>query len=307
METDPTPAYASISGFQHTLLEDSWVLHINADDSTARLELDLVLLPGHPEYTPPIPGEQYCYLGGTISFSHADAVVLDRSGAPPATSADGTRDLDNIDVWDVRHGRHHLSGSWGELDVWGGDVQLALDFRANYRVAFLPRLLGGGRAPNAFSGPHESGVHEGCVVEVFTGRGGSWLGDVPRGWGGGSDGVLRTPDPDRFVLVVGGRAWYVDVRHPERAEILDGWVYGGVSLLRQGLLLVHGEMSSCGIDRTGVRWRTQDFGPTYGPVTVIEADDDEATVELMDLHTDQPARVRISLADGHLVEPRDVH
>lgn len=61
-------------------------------------------------------------------------------------------------------------------------------------------------------------------------------------------------------------------------------------------------MLSCGIDSTGVRWSTREFGPTFGPVTVIEADEAEATVELLDLHTDQPARVRISLSDGHLIQ-----
>jgi hypothetical protein len=303
MGIDSSSAYVTIPGFEHVLIEESWLLSVEADDTSARMEVDLVLLPGHPDHTPSKPGEQYCHVGGTISFTSADAVVLDLSGRPPAVGADGTLHLDNIDQWDTDDGHHHLSGSWGDLDVWGGDVRIAVDFPANYRIEFLPGLPGTGPLPIAFNGPDDSGIQEGRVVEVHTGRATSWVGNIQQWWRDGPDLVLRTPNPDRFVLVVGARAWYVDVLHPERFEILDGRVYGGASLIRQGLLLVEGESFSCAIDRDGVRWSTRDrdFLPYYGPVTMIEADDEEAEVELLDTYTDRPCRLRISLADGHLI------
>lgn len=291
----------SLAGFEHTLVEQSRLRYVEADDGSARLDVDLVLLPGHPAYAPPSGRGRHGVVGGVITFSDADAVVLELSGRPPSVGADGTLALDHIDDWYVRDGHHHLAGTWGALDVWGGAVELEVDFPANYRVNFLPGRSGTGPEPIAFTGRDETGINEGRIVEVHTGRGTTWVGNVQPGWAGGSDVVLRTPDPDRFVLVVGRRAWYVDATRPEQFEILDRWVYGGRSVLRSELLLVEGELMLWGIDRDGVRWTTEDLGPTYGPVTVIEAGVAEAIVELIDIHTDRPRRSRISLADGHRI------
>jgi hypothetical protein len=293
--------HRSIPELEHTVLGESRLRYLEADDVSARLDLDLVLRPDHSAYSPPSPGERHCCVGGVITFTDSDAVVLERSGSPPAVGADGTLDLGHIDRWQVRDGHHRLAGRWGALDVWG-DVRLVVDFPANYRIEFPPGLPGTGPDPIAFTGPHESGIHEGVVVKAHTGRGTTWIGNFPRGWGGGEVFALRTPNPDRFVMVIGRRAWYVDVTCPEQFGILDSWVYGGASLLRSKLLLVEGDLMACGIDRDGVRWTTRDFGPVYGPVTVIETGDTEATVQLMGIDTDQPARVRISIADGHRID-----
>lgn len=74
-------------------------------------------------------------------------------------------------------------------------------------------------------------MREGLVLRVHTGRGDSWIANVQRGWSTSPDQVLRTPHRDRFVLVAGGRGWYMDATQPGQATLLDGWVHGGAALL----------------------------------------------------------------------------
>jgi len=78
-------------------------------------------------------------------------------------------------------------------------------------------------------------------------------------------------------------------------------VHGGASLIRQGLLLVVGEMYVAAIDEGGLRWSTHDLGPTYGPVTVVYSDDETVTAELTDAVTDLPYLVRLRLTDGRQI------
>lgn len=276
---------------------ESWVLAVAATDNSARIDLDLVVLPGHPAYTGPKVGEQQCYVGGILRFEDAKAVVFEPSNLQPAISADKTLDLGQIDEWESDAGYHRLSGEWGELEVWGGEVSIGVDFAANYLTEFLAGLPSYG-SPALTIADGESGMREGRVLRVHTGRGDSWIANVQRGWSNSPDQVLRTPHCDRFVLVAGGRGWCMDATQPGQATLLDGWVHGGAALLHQGLLLVVGEMYAAGIDADGVRWSTHDFGPTYGAVSVVRSDADTVTVELTDAISDELTQVRMRLADG---------
>ncbi|MFC0843729.1 hypothetical protein ACFH04_08345 [Streptomyces noboritoensis] len=49
--------YPSFPGFENVSLQDSYVLDIAVHPGTLSLHLDLLLLPTHPAYAPPLPGE----------------------------------------------------------------------------------------------------------------------------------------------------------------------------------------------------------------------------------------------------------
>lgn len=159
-------------------------------------------LPGHPTYTGPKLGERHCYLAGILRFEDADAVVVEPSNLQPAISADKTLDLGQIDEWESGAGHHRLSGEWGELEVSGGELSVGVDFPGDYLTEFLASLPSYG-SPALTIADGESGMGEGLVLRVHTGRG-SWIANVQRGWSNSPDQVLRTPQRDRFVALEGG-------------------------------------------------------------------------------------------------------
>ena len=57
----------------HIVLEESWVLDVDATLNCLIAELDLVLTPEHPGYHPPRVGETYCYRRGTLVMDCATA------------------------------------------------------------------------------------------------------------------------------------------------------------------------------------------------------------------------------------------
>jgi len=113
-----TTPYSTLPGLTSVYLEDSYVLGLEELADTVRLELDVVLLPAHPLYRPPGPGDQYCMRRGTLLFPGARAVRLTRSGAPPAADATGELDYGNIDGFEKLADRtYRLFGEWGHLEL----------------------------------------------------------------------------------------------------------------------------------------------------------------------------------------------
>ncbi len=62
--------YRAMPGFEHVYLEDSYVTEIveSAEPLEFALELEVVLVEGHPLYQPPAPGEQHCYRPARLVF-----------------------------------------------------------------------------------------------------------------------------------------------------------------------------------------------------------------------------------------------
>ena len=109
----------------HIYLEDSWVLALRLSDHVLAFDLDAVLTQEHPEYRGPTSGEQYDYRRARLTLLGPVSCAL--SGAPPATSADGTEDMGNIDSWTVdAAGVSLLEGGWGEARVSSAQVEFAL-------------------------------------------------------------------------------------------------------------------------------------------------------------------------------------
>lgn len=96
-------------------LGDSWVLDITVCPNEVVFELDLVLLPGHPAYQPPSPGEQYCYRSAALRFPGLREVTWRLGEQEPAADASGEVDYGNIDTLRTDGEVYELDGDWGAM------------------------------------------------------------------------------------------------------------------------------------------------------------------------------------------------
>lgn len=109
--------YTDLPGFEAVVLEESFVLGIQATPGAVIFDVDLVLTPDHPAYTPPPSNERECFHVGRVRFVEVRRVVWEEQGAAPATDASGEIDFGHIDslVWDNNIFR--LEGDWGRMEV----------------------------------------------------------------------------------------------------------------------------------------------------------------------------------------------
>lgn len=108
------------------LLEESYVLDIDARPASVQIEVDLVLTPKHPDYADPPADEQFCFRRGRISFTGVKACSWTGQGLRPAVDATGEQDYGNIDrlAWEPRH--YLVEGSFGLLEIEADDMEFAL-------------------------------------------------------------------------------------------------------------------------------------------------------------------------------------
>jgi hypothetical protein len=107
------PCY-ELPGFDQVYFEDSFVNGlIEAGDELSFL-LDLVLREGHPRYSPPKAGEQYCYRQVKLMVAQPTLVRWERRDFRPTTDAAGEVDYGNIDAMqELNDGSYRLEGDWG--------------------------------------------------------------------------------------------------------------------------------------------------------------------------------------------------
>lgn len=118
--------YYNLKGFENVYLEDSYVLDIESDEHSVRILLEAVLTEEHPQYTSPLPNEQYCYRKARIVFKDAEKVIWTRKNMRRYTDATGEVDYGNIDTFFSDEGRYHLAGAWGELDIIDSELTFKL-------------------------------------------------------------------------------------------------------------------------------------------------------------------------------------
>ncbi len=108
--------YSDLPGFQFIYLEDSFVLSIEPSfDFT--IELEAVLLPGHPLYKTPEFNEKYCYAHQSIIFPKIESVDWSRKEMDPILDLDGSTDFGNIDSFYEEDGSFYLEGEWGAVKI----------------------------------------------------------------------------------------------------------------------------------------------------------------------------------------------
>jgi hypothetical protein len=110
-------------------LEDSWVLEVAPRVDGIAFRIEAVLTPEHALYGVPQPREQYCYRSGWLDVRGAEPVDVRLSGAQPAISADGSRDLGNIDrfAFNLADNVWEMEGEWGTARFREPVVELVLD------------------------------------------------------------------------------------------------------------------------------------------------------------------------------------
>ncbi|PUB31810.1 hypothetical protein C8K30_101327 [Promicromonospora sp. AC04] len=119
--------YTTIPGFESVYLEDSWVLGIRAEPEHVSFEMEVVLNPSHAAYTPPVPGEQYCYRRAVIRFDRVEALSWTGQGVVlPAVDATGVQDFGSIDRFEAGPGEYVLEGDFGRVGIKSSGPTLEL-------------------------------------------------------------------------------------------------------------------------------------------------------------------------------------
>jgi hypothetical protein len=118
--------YYELPALSHIYLEDSYVLDIIESDSELRFLLDIVLTEFHPDYHPPVSGEQYCYRKGELIFEETCAIQWLRKTRQVFRDANGEIDYGNIDVFYYEDGRYHIEGDWGSVMLSSESLQLQI-------------------------------------------------------------------------------------------------------------------------------------------------------------------------------------
>jgi len=119
--------YVELPGFEELVLEESYVLGIEAVPGAVTFAVDFVLTPGHPAYAPPPEDENESYRRGTMRFTGVKRLEWSGQGAPPATDATGEADYGHIDDLQWDDNRFELEGDWGRMVLEAERVTPSLD------------------------------------------------------------------------------------------------------------------------------------------------------------------------------------
>src|SRR5215217_9049321 len=66
--------YTDFPELINVYLEDSFVLGIQEESDFLSLSIEAVLTPENPNYHPPLPGEQYCYMDADLVIDGATSI-----------------------------------------------------------------------------------------------------------------------------------------------------------------------------------------------------------------------------------------
>jgi hypothetical protein len=118
--------YSELPELAELILEESFVLAVEATPGSVMFEMDFVLTPQHPQYAPPPASERECFRRGTLRLTGVTQLQWDEQGAAPATDATGEKDLGHIDSFQWESKRLVFEGDWGRLAVVGDGVEVSL-------------------------------------------------------------------------------------------------------------------------------------------------------------------------------------
>ncbi|HLW95859.1 MAG TPA: hypothetical protein VKS25_10805, partial [Solirubrobacteraceae bacterium] len=86
---DVSDYFETIPALRDIYLEDSYVLAIHESEGELRIDLDAVLTENHPQWTPPKPGEPYCFRRIRLIFERPRRVEWIRKDMRPSRDATG--------------------------------------------------------------------------------------------------------------------------------------------------------------------------------------------------------------------------
>ena len=119
--------YPHWPGFEGVALEGSYALDIEAHPGTLVLRLDLLLLPGHPAWEPPKPGDRACFKTATLKFSTVRSLHWVGMGIRQAVDPSGTADFGSVDSLTRTGHRYQIEGDWGQIAVEADVPSLSLE------------------------------------------------------------------------------------------------------------------------------------------------------------------------------------
>jgi hypothetical protein len=93
------------------------VLGIEARPGKLVFRLDLLLLPGHPDFGSPLGGDRSCFRPAPLCFEAVRGLTWTDQGNPPARDASGEIDYGAIDEFTWIAGEFTLVGDWGRIQV----------------------------------------------------------------------------------------------------------------------------------------------------------------------------------------------
>jgi hypothetical protein len=118
--------YTDLAGFEALVLEESYVLGIQAIPGEVTFDVDLVLTIEHSAYARPPTNETECFRVGRIRFMGVQRLIWEQQGAPPATDASGETDFGHIDSFGWDDNTFRLEGDWGRMEVYAFRVQVEI-------------------------------------------------------------------------------------------------------------------------------------------------------------------------------------
>ena len=110
-------------------LLDSIVVSWSHEDDVLRVDLEVSLLPAHPNAVAPLPGERACFRRGELTFSG----ITEIRGLLTQTSGQQDRETGQTVDYDTVHclrtngdGRYYLEGEFGEVNLVAAPPTLRL-------------------------------------------------------------------------------------------------------------------------------------------------------------------------------------
>lgn len=104
------------------------MLDLQATPGKFSIALDFVLREGHPQYAPPLQGEQCSYRKGCLVFSDVKEVSWSGQGRiKPAIDANDEIDYGGIDSFTIEHDVYRLEGDFGLVEVSAASVGVELE------------------------------------------------------------------------------------------------------------------------------------------------------------------------------------
>lgn len=122
----PVRPYTDLPGFEAVVLEESYVLAIQASPGEVTFEVELALTAEHRSYVPPRPDETECFRRGQIRFIGVRQLVWRDQGAPPAVDSSGDIDFGHIDSLEWDNHTFVLAGDWGRMELSAAWAELGI-------------------------------------------------------------------------------------------------------------------------------------------------------------------------------------
>ncbi|MEM6971836.1 MAG: hypothetical protein AAF577_03445 [Pseudomonadota bacterium] len=122
---------AAHAAFASTALGDAALTAIRIEGGSLFLQVELPLLPGHPDYTPPPRGERHCLAVCLLSFRGLGAVTLKLAADAARPAADGSVEFSGIDSLmrqqGSEQGDYTVAGGWGSITLQAKSLDLRME------------------------------------------------------------------------------------------------------------------------------------------------------------------------------------